>query len=161
MLQRKQIDGNWDKLSNPKNAYLYNGKELHDWNGLNWQDFNFRYYMPEIGRFTGVDPIADEYPHVSVYNYAENDPIRHIDLWGLQKALPSATSNPLMYMAEGFRQYMQAGLSNIDRLFASNTNKASTTIKESSINAKVGKGVLRTSVDAETTTTFKTNFKVF
>jgi|GEM_PF-3472363 len=52
-----------------------------------WSDYGFRYYMPEIGRFTGVDPIADQYPHVSTYNYAENDPVGHIDLWGLQKAI--------------------------------------------------------------------------
>jgi hypothetical protein len=43
--------------------------------------------MPELGRFTGVDPISDQYPHVSVYNYAENEPVGHIDLWGLQKAI--------------------------------------------------------------------------
>ena len=35
----------------------------------------------------GVDPIADQFPHVTTYNYAENEPIAHIDLWGLQKVL--------------------------------------------------------------------------
>jgi len=35
-----------------------------------------------------VDPIADQFAHVSVYNYAENEPIAHVDLWGLQKADP-------------------------------------------------------------------------
>lgn len=40
--------------------------------------------MPEIGRFTGVDSIAAKLPHVNPYNYAENDPIGAIDLWGLQ-----------------------------------------------------------------------------
>jgi len=46
--------------------------------------YGFRYYDPAIGRFTGVDPIADEFPHLSVYNYASNDPVRNIDLHGLQ-----------------------------------------------------------------------------
>jgi len=32
-----------------------------------------------------VDPIADQFPWVSVFNYAENEPVGHIDLWGLQK----------------------------------------------------------------------------
>jgi hypothetical protein len=32
-----------------------------------------------------VDPIADRFPHVSPFNYAENEPIANIDLWGLQK----------------------------------------------------------------------------
>jgi len=55
--------------------------------GLNWTDYGARWYMPELGRFTGVDPIAAQYPHVTPYNYAENKPIGHIDLWGLQKAI--------------------------------------------------------------------------
>lgn len=55
--------------------------------GLNWTDYRARWYMPELGRFTGVDPIAAQYPHVTPYNYAENEPIGHIDLWGLQKAI--------------------------------------------------------------------------
>ena len=42
-------------------------------------------YDPAIGRFTGVDPISDKFPHVSTYNYAENEPIANIDLHGLQK----------------------------------------------------------------------------
>ena len=31
-----------------------------------------------------MDPISDQFPHVSTYNYAENRPIDGIDLWGLQ-----------------------------------------------------------------------------
>ena len=37
-----------------------------------------------MGRFTGVDPIAEEFPHLSVYNYASNEPVNNIDLHGLQ-----------------------------------------------------------------------------
>ena len=33
-----------------------------------------------------MDPIADQFAFVSVYNYAENEPVRFIDLWGLQSA---------------------------------------------------------------------------
>ncbi len=44
-----------------------------------------RYYDAEVGRFLGVDPIADEFAWVTPYNYAENEPVAHIDLWGLQK----------------------------------------------------------------------------
>jgi len=64
--------------------YLYNGKEWNEDLGLDWYDYGFRYYDATIGRFTGVDPIADRFAWVSVYNYAENDPISGIDLWGLQ-----------------------------------------------------------------------------
>jgi len=83
-----QINGNWQSVTpGSPNKYLYNGKELHDWAGLNWQDYGARWYMLELGRFTVVDPIAAQYAHVSTYNYAENEPVGHIDLWGLQKAI--------------------------------------------------------------------------
>ena len=66
-----------------KNRYLYNGKEKIE--EIGWLDYGFRYYDPAIGRFTGVDPIASDFPHVTPYNYAENYPTGAIDLWGLQK----------------------------------------------------------------------------
>jgi hypothetical protein len=44
-------------------------------------------YDPIIARFTGVDPISDEFPWASSYNYAENEPVGSIDLWGLQRFL--------------------------------------------------------------------------
>jgi RHS repeat-associated protein len=68
----------------PKNRYLYNGKELNEELGLNWLDYGFRWYDPAVGRFPSVDPAADQFAWVSPFNYAENEPIGHIDLWGLQ-----------------------------------------------------------------------------
>jgi RHS repeat-associated protein len=65
--------------------YLYNGKEQMEGTGL--YAYGFRYYDPVIGRFTGVDPIADQFAFVSGFNYAENSPIANIDLHGLQKWL--------------------------------------------------------------------------
>ncbi|MEQ1746638.1 MAG: RHS repeat-associated core domain-containing protein, partial [Saprospiraceae bacterium] len=70
------------------NAYKYNGKELSEELGINWYAYGARYYDPVTGRFSGVDPIADKFAWVSVYNYAENEPIANIDLWGLQKYKP-------------------------------------------------------------------------
>jgi RHS repeat-associated protein len=70
------------------NKYLYNGKELQDENlggvALDWYDFNMRYYDPQVGRFVGLDPKADKFVHLSPYNYASNNPVTKIDLWGLQ-----------------------------------------------------------------------------
>ncbi len=70
------------------NKYLFNGKELQDEElggvNLDWYDYGARFYDPALGRFICLDPIADQFPHVSPYNYAENSPIANIDLWGLQ-----------------------------------------------------------------------------
>jgi len=80
-----QQNGNWAKTQTVKNDYLYNGKELNTEIGLNWSDYGFRNYDAAIGRFTGVDPISDQFAWVNTYNYAENEPVGSIDLWGLQR----------------------------------------------------------------------------
>jgi len=74
--------GAWN--AEPWQQYRYNGKERDTLTG--WYEYGFRWYIDGIGRFTGVDPIADRFAWVSVYNYAENEPVGHIDLHGLQKA---------------------------------------------------------------------------
>ena len=50
-------------------------------------DYGARWYDGALGRWTAVDPIAEEFPWVSTCNYAENEPVGHIDLHGLQKVL--------------------------------------------------------------------------
>ncbi|MEN0049551.1 MAG: RHS repeat-associated core domain-containing protein [Bacteroidota bacterium] len=69
-------------------AYLYNDKEIQTELGLGWLDFGARCYAPDMARFIHIDPISEQFPFVTPYNYAENSPIAHIDLWGLQKAKP-------------------------------------------------------------------------
>ena len=76
--------GPWYETVAPENKYLYNGKELNADYEINLYEYGARWYGPAVGRFTGVDPIAEEFPHLSVYNYASNDPVRNIDLHGLQ-----------------------------------------------------------------------------
>ncbi len=79
---------NYYSLWSEMNKNLYNGKELQDDElggvRLDWYDYGARFYDPQIGRFTGVDPIAEKFYWVTPYNYAENRPISGIDLWGLQ-----------------------------------------------------------------------------
>ncbi|MGK0175559.1 MAG: RHS repeat-associated protein, partial [Ulvibacter sp.] len=87
-----RVDAPYFMLSGkPRADYLYNGKELDEELGLNWLSFGFREYDPAIGRFPSVDPIADEFAHVSGFNYAENSPIANIDLWGLQAMAANAS----------------------------------------------------------------------
>jgi RHS repeat-associated protein len=66
------------------NQYLYNGKERQDELDIGWMDYGARMYSSELGRFLGTDPLASKFEHLSPYNYASNDPILKIDLWGLQ-----------------------------------------------------------------------------
>ena len=78
-------DGPWYATVAPENKYLYNGKELNTDYDIKLMDYGARWYDGAIGRFTGVDPIAEDFPWVTVYNYAENEPVGSIDLWGLQR----------------------------------------------------------------------------
>jgi len=86
------------------NKYQYNGKEWNDDFGLNIYPYGARWYDPSIGRFIGVDPISDKFPHVSAFNYAENEPVGSIDLWGLQRWMVNGrerTSTPSEYIQTG------------------------------------------------------------
>lgn len=69
---------------NIDNKNLYNDKELFDDADLNWYDYGFRNYDAQIGRFTQLDPLTWDYPFLTNYQYASNDPILNIDLDGLE-----------------------------------------------------------------------------
>lgn len=73
--------------------YRYNGKELQE--ETEWLDYGARMYDAAIARFSGCDPLADEFYELSPYNYASNSPIANIDLWGLQAfCIHGTLSNP-------------------------------------------------------------------
>ncbi|MDD5765884.1 MAG: RHS repeat-associated core domain-containing protein, partial [Candidatus Marinimicrobia bacterium] len=58
--RRSRLSGKWEEESD-----LY-----YSWH---------RYYDPEIGRFTQVDPLWMEYPHLSSYQYCDNNPLKFVD----------------------------------------------------------------------------------
>ena len=66
-------------LGNPNYHYKYNGKELQE-NSM--YDYGARLYMPEIGRWNAVDPLAEKYPNISPYIYVANNPVKFVDFDG-------------------------------------------------------------------------------
>ena len=62
--------------------YKYNGKELDAKKGLNWYDYGARMYDAGLGRFTTVDPSAENYYATSSYAYCGNNPVNRIDPTG-------------------------------------------------------------------------------
>ena len=58
---RGPILKSWTPQRGQVNAYQYNGKELNEDFGLNWNDYGARWYDPAVARWTGVDPLADSY----------------------------------------------------------------------------------------------------
>ncbi|MDH6310684.1 RHS repeat-associated protein [Dysgonomonas sp. PFB1-18] len=90
---------------NGKQPYKYNGKELDQMHRLDWYDYSARHYDPALGRFTTVDPLAEDYYSISPYAYVMNNPLKYIDPDGKQGILPFpfpatllGNSNPILPM---------------------------------------------------------------
>lgn len=62
---------------------LYNGKELQLIAQTRLIDYGARQYDPTIARWNGMDPMAEKYIMLTVYNYCKGDPLLIIDINGL------------------------------------------------------------------------------
>lgn len=69
-----------------KNQYSFEGNELQTQSSMQLSDFNFRQYDQQIGRFTAIDPLADEEGQeiLSPYHFVGNDPANFTDPFGLE-----------------------------------------------------------------------------
>ena len=77
--------------TNPLHAFSayrfhFNGKETDNevYGEGNVYDYGFRIYNPRIGKFLSVDPLTASYPWFTPYQFSANDPIRNIDIDGLE-----------------------------------------------------------------------------
>lgn len=67
---------NTGNTGNPSYTHKYNGKELQE-NGM--LDYGWRNYQPELGRWFGIDQLAEQYHTTSPYAYVANNPINIFD----------------------------------------------------------------------------------
>ncbi|MCP9750370.1 DUF6443 domain-containing protein [Ferruginibacter sp. HRS2-29] len=62
-------------MKKPTNYKYNSGSELEDEDGLNYYNTFYRKYDPQIGRFTGIDMLAEKTASINCYQYANNNPL--------------------------------------------------------------------------------------
>jgi RHS repeat-associated protein len=73
--------GPWGDVSTNQGfqPFKFNDKELDRVHGLDWYDYGARRYDPAIGLFIQMDPLCEQYPHLSPYAYCAGNPVRYVD----------------------------------------------------------------------------------
>lgn len=87
--------------------YGFNGKENdNEIKGLgDQQDYGMRVYDTRLGKFLSVDPLSDDYPYYSTYQFAGNMPISFIDLDGCEPAKPGTEKGEFQLAKNNFDEY--------------------------------------------------------
>jgi RHS repeat-associated protein len=73
-----------EKQGNPGHKFQFQGQEKQEDLGLNWTQFKWRMHDPQLGRFTSIDPLSEQFYYNSTYAFSENKVTSHIELEGLE-----------------------------------------------------------------------------
>jgi RHS repeat-associated protein len=70
-------------FAKPENKFKYNdGSELDETFGINLYSTFFRHYDQQIGRFTGIDILAEVFSSITPYQFGYNNPVLYNDPLG-------------------------------------------------------------------------------
>jgi hypothetical protein len=98
-------------------------------------DYGARFYMPDIGRWGVIDPLAEMYQPMSTYHMAGNNPIFYVDSNGMNYDDYGVDQN-------GNVSLIQKTEDNFDRLYAAKSDASGNAVKDVNGNAqKVTEGV--------------------
>lgn len=76
------INSVYDPMAIPYN-YKYQGQEIQE---TGFYSFKWRNYMPDVGRFFNIDPLAEKYDDYTPYQFSSNQPVHGREIEGLENA---------------------------------------------------------------------------
>jgi RHS repeat-associated protein len=113
-----QMPGRKFSQANSSYRYGFNGKENdNEAKGEgNQQDYGMRPYDTRLARLISVDPLTPQYPFLTPYQFAENNPIENIDFLGMQGSTTTGVSSPTMPALSNWSVGANGSMSNSTQL---------------------------------------------
>jgi hypothetical protein len=127
---------------------------------LGWYDYGARMYNPNVGRWNGVDPLAEKYQPISPYVYVANNPLKFIDPNGEEIWVTLDNGETVQYRDGKYWSDYENGEKYKGRKgkFGRNTLKA---LNHIAVNGgEVGEDLIKRLASAPATTKDGTGFKV-